>query len=276
MHDIANRFGSFWPQAILGSRRDRLVACIGAGLGVLITEWLSHRVLGTANPWFIASMGASALLMFAVPASPMAQPWTLIGGNLVSGLVGVSCAQWIENPDLAAAIAIALSIGAMYPLRCLHPPGGAVAITTVLGGPGVSDMGYHFVLSPVLLNSLLLLLLALLINRMAGRSFPHRVQPTPDHATTDRPPSERVGVSRADLHAVLSERGELPGIFLHTEMQALDLLQQHRISALPVTNAKGEQLCIVPQADLVAALFRAQFEREHGSGSTIAPQKELP
>lgn len=237
----------------MGSRRDRLVACIGAGLGVLITEWLSHRVLGTANPWFIASMGASALLMFAVPASPMAQPWTLIGGNLVSGLIGVSCAHWIESPDLAAAIAITLSIGAMYPLRCLHPPGGAVAITTVLGGPSVSDMGYHFVLSPVLLNSLLLLLLALLINRCAGRRFPHRVQ-----------------------HAVLRERGELSGIFLHTEMQALDLLQRHRISAVPVTNAKGQQLCIVPQADLVAALFRAQVEHEHGSGSTIDPLKELP
>lgn len=194
MHDIADRFGSFWPQAILGSRRDRLLACVGAGLGVLVTEWLCRRALGATNPWFIASMGASALLMFAAPASPMAQPWTLLGGNLVSALIGVSCAHWIASPDLAAAMAIALSIGAMYPLRCLHPPGGAVAITAVLGGPGVSDMGYHFVFSPVLLNSILLLLLALLIHRIAGRRFPHPVQQMPAFGAVDRaasaPPKE--------------------------------------------------------------------------------------
>lgn len=289
MQGLVNRLGSFWPQVILGSRRDRWVACMGAGLGVVATEWLSHRLLGVANPWFIASMGASALLLFAVPASPMAQPWTLIAGNLVSALIGVSCARWIGNPDLAAGLAIALSIGAMYPLRCLHPPGGAVAITAVLGGPDVSELGYHFVVYPVLLNSVLLLLLALLINRLAGRRFPHRVPHAPDHATADRPPSERVGTRRADLHAVLAQRGEvldiseddLQDILLETEMlahrrrfgvlrcadfmaqdvvtvdadttcaQALALLQRHRISALPVTSASGQLLGIVTLLDLL-------------------------
>jgi CBS domain-containing membrane protein len=289
MQGLAERLGSFWPQVILGSRRDRWVACIGAGLGVIATEWLSRRVLGAANPWFIASMGASALLLLAVPASPMAQPWTLIGGNLVSALIGVSCARWIENPDLAAGLAIALSIGAMYPLRCLHPPGGAVAITAVLGGPGVGDLGYRFVVFPVLLNSVLLLLLALLINHWAGRRFPHRVLHAPNHATADRPPSERVGTSRADLHAVLAERGEvldiseddLQEILVQTEMrahrrrfgvlrcadfmardvvtvdadatcaQALVLLQQHRISALPVTSTSGQLVGIVTLLDLL-------------------------
>lgn len=143
MQGFAGWYHSFWPQAILTSRRDRLVACIGAGLGLMATEWLSRRVLGAANPWFMASMGVSALLLFAVPASPLAQPWALIGGNLVSALIGVGCARWIDSPGLA------------------------------------------------------------------GRSFPHRALHAPDHRTTDRPPSERVGISRADLHAVLAERGEL-------------------------------------------------------------------
>lgn len=291
MQSLADRLGSFWPQVILGSRRDRWVACTGAGLGVIATEWLSHRLLGVANPWFIASMGASALLLLAVPTSPMAQPWTLIGGNLVSALIGVSCARWIESPDLAAGMAVALSIGAMYPLRCLHPPGGAVAITAVLGGPGVRDLGFHFAVYPVLLNSVLLLLLALLINHLAGRRFPHRVLHAPDHDTADLRPSERVGTSRADLHAVLAERGEvldiseddLQEILLQTEMrahrrrfgvlrcadfmardvvtvdadttcaQALALLQRHRISALPVTRTNGQLLGIVTLMDLLLA-----------------------
>lgn len=289
MQGFASWSSSFWPQAILASRRDRLVACIGAGLGLLATEWLSRQVLGAANPWFITSMGASALLLFAVPASPLAQPWSIIAGNLVSALIGVSCARWIASPSLAAALAIALAIGAMYPLRCLHPPGGAVAITAVFGGPAVSELGYRFVAFPVLLNSLLLTILALLINNFAGRSFPHRVLHVPGHDTTDRPPSERVGISRADLHAVLAERGELldiseddlQEILLQAEMrahgrrfgalrcadfmahdvvtidsdttcmQALVVLQRHRISALPVTNTAGQLLGIVTLLDLL-------------------------
>lgn len=286
---FAEKWASFWPQAIMGSRRDRLVACMGAGVGVIATEWLSRLVLGAANPWFIASIGASALLLFAVPASPMAQPWTLIGGNLVSAIVGVSCARWIENPDLAVGMAMALAIAAMYPLRCLHPPGGAVALTAVLGGSAVTELGYGFVTFPVLLNSLVLVALALVINKMAGRSYPHAARRAPDHLTSDHPPSERVGITLTDLHAVLSERGELldinesdlQDILLKTEMRAherrygvlrcadfmardvvtldpdttcaraLVLLQRHRISALPVTNAAGQLIGIVTLLDLL-------------------------
>lgn len=289
MQGFVGWYHSFWPQAILASRRDRLVACIGAGLGLMATEWLSRRVLGAANPWFMASMGASALLLFAVPASPLAQPWALIGGNLVSALIGVGCARWIDSPGLAAGLSVALAIGAMYPLRCLHPPGGAVAITAVLGGPSVEALGYRFLAYPVLLNSLLLTVLALLINNLAGRSFPHRALHAPDHRTTDRPPSERVGIRRADLHAVLAERGELldiseddlQEILLQAEVrshgrrfgalrcadfmardvvtidanttctQALEVLQRHRISALPVTSATGQLLGIVTLMDLL-------------------------
>jgi len=289
MQGFVNWLSYFWPQPILASRRDRLVACMGAGLGLVATEWLGRRVLGVASPWFIASMGASALLLFAVPASPLAQPWALIGGNLVSALIGVSCASWIDRPGLAAGLSVALAIGAMYPLRCLHPPGGAVAITAVLGGPAIGALGYRFVVFPVLFNSLLLTALALLINNLMGRSFPHRTLHVPGHLTADQPPSERVGISRADLHAVLTERGELldiseddlQEILLQTEMraherrfgalrcadfmahdvvtidpgttcaQALAALQRHRVSALPVTNATGQLLGLVTLFDLL-------------------------
>lgn len=289
MQGFASWCRSFWPQANLAGRRDRLLACVGAGVGLILTEWISRHTLGAANPWFIAPMGASAVLLFAVPASPLAQPWSIIGGNLVAALIGVSCASSIASPGLAAGLAVALAIGAMFPLRCLHPPSGAVALTAVLGGPAVSELGYRFVVYPVLLNSLLLTLLALLINNLAQRSYPHRVPHVPSHATADRPPSERVGISRADLHAVLADRGELidiseddlQEILLQAEMrahrrrfgalrcadfmahdvvtvdpdssclEALALLQRHRITALPVTTSAGQLLGIVTLLDLL-------------------------
>ncbi len=289
LHGLLPWCRSFWPQALLASRRDRWVACLGAALGMVATEWLSRRLLGAAHPWFMASMGASALLLFVVPASPLAQPWAIVGGNVVSALVGVTCAHTLSDPGLAAGLSVALSMALMYPLRCMHPPGGAVAITAVLGGPAVTELGYHFVVSPILLNSLLLLFLGVVINGLARRHYPHRTHPDPQHATQDLPPSQRIGVSRADLHAVLAAHGEpldiseddLQSILTQAEMrahrrrfgalrcadfmardvvsvppdvsclQALQALQRHRVSALPVTAASGELLGIVTLMDLL-------------------------
>ena len=82
---------SFVPAPLTGSRRDLWLGSVGAGIGLLITEWISHQALGSSNPWFIAPMGASAVLLFAVPASPLAQPWSIVGGNVMAALVGVAC-----------------------------------------------------------------------------------------------------------------------------------------------------------------------------------------
>ncbi|VEA74072.1 HPP family [Serratia rubidaea] len=93
-------------------------------------------MLGSVNLWFVAPMGASAVLLFAVPASPLAQPWSIVGGNLVAALIGVSCGKLIGDPGLACGVAACLAIGVMFKLRCLHPPSGAVALTAILGGEG--------------------------------------------------------------------------------------------------------------------------------------------
>ncbi|HCY17455.1 MAG: hypothetical protein A2Z93_10670 [Curvibacter sp. GWA2_64_110] len=201
---------SFLPAPLTVGRREIWLGCLGAGLGLLGAEWLSHQVLGEVNPWFIAPMGASAVLLFAVPASPLAQPWSIVGGNLVSALVGVSCALLLGHSGLAAGVAGALAIGAMFALRCLHPPGGAVALTAVLGGPAVSQLGYGFALWPVAANSSLLLLLALLLNNLMQRRYPHQpaAQAHP-HRTTDPLPSARLGFTQDDLDAALSGQGEL-------------------------------------------------------------------
>jgi len=130
-------------------------ACAGALFGILTAGLLSYLVLPASyhSAWLIAPMGASAVLLFAVPASPLAQPWSVIGGNLVAATIGVACAQMVDAPMLAAALAIALAIGAMFALRCIHPPSGAVALTAVLGGPAIHAMGFSFVLAPVAVNS---------------------------------------------------------------------------------------------------------------------------
>ncbi|MFC7556237.1 HPP family protein [Pseudoroseomonas wenyumeiae] len=160
----------------------------------LACTWLA----GSAGlpPVLIAPLGASAVLLFAVPASPLTQPWSILGGNTVSALAGVTCAHWIAEPLLAAPLAAALAIGAMFTLRCLHPPGGAIALTTVLGGPAVTAAGYHFAFSPVALNSLVLMFAALVYNNATRRAYPHRQQAAPrhPHQTADLQPTERLGL----------------------------------------------------------------------------------
>ncbi len=219
---------SFAPAPVNVSRREIVLGCVGAGLGLYLAAWLSQHMLAGLNPWFIAPMGASAVLLFAVPASPLAQPWSIVGGNVVSALIGVTCARHLPDTALAAAAAGALAIAAMFPLRCLHPPSGAVALTAVLGGPAVTSLGYAFVLWPVGIDSLLLLLTALLFNVSARRRYPHRAPaPAPAHLTRDAAPSARAGLGLPDLHAALRARGELLDVS-EDDLQALFVEAEHQ------------------------------------------------
>src|SRR5690606_7779209 len=163
------------------SHRECLLACLGAGLGVFSTEVISRLTWGTSVPWFIAPMGATAILLFVVPSSPLAQPWSVIGGNLIAGIVGVTCAHWLAHSGMAAALAVALSIGLMVRMRCLHPPSGAVAAMAVLGDPAILELGYEFVLWPVLANSFVMLAIALVFNNILKRGYPYRTAPAPGH-----------------------------------------------------------------------------------------------
>ena len=207
---LLNWLRSFRPVALAAGPRDLWLGSMGVGLGLLVTEWISHQTLGSANPWFIAPMGASAVLLFAVPASPLAQPWSLLAGNVLSALVGVTCWNVLGDSGASAALAGALAVGLMFSLRCLHPPGGAVAVTAVLGGPAVHALGLGFALWPVAVDSILMLLLALLFNNAAGRSYPHHGAPRPHpHDTRDDLPTQRAGPTREDLDSALASFGEV-------------------------------------------------------------------
>ncbi len=100
--------------------------------------------LSGIDEWLMASLGASALLVFVLPGSPMAQPWAVIAGNTLSALVGISCFHLIGQPLLALPAAVALSILGMFVLRCLHPPAAAISLIVVLGHIG----SYRYAFSP--------------------------------------------------------------------------------------------------------------------------------
>lgn len=156
------------------TRGGALLTALGCFIGLLAVGTISRAVVGPEGaPYIAAYMGAAAVLIFAVPHSPLSQPWPLLGGHVVSALVGVTCHELIPDLLLASASAVALAILVMQALRCLHPPGGAAAMVAVLGGPAIHELGYWYVLAPVGLNALVLLGLALLINNVIpGRRYP--------------------------------------------------------------------------------------------------------
>jgi CBS domain-containing membrane protein len=155
--------------------RERLIACLGAAIGIALTALLGALLVqGAALPLIVAPLGASAVLVFAVPASPLAQPWPVIGGNTLSALVGVAVYRLVPDAAIAAGLAAGAAILTMSLLRCLHPPGGAAALTAVIGGPTVHAAGFGFALLPVALNSVTLVAAGLLFHRVTRRSYPHR------------------------------------------------------------------------------------------------------
>ena len=191
--------------------RDRAVACLGALLGVAATGLICSLALGNDPhlPLLAAPMGASALLLFAVPASPLAQPWPIIGGNTLSAIVGLAVARFVPEPALAAGLAVALAIGLMSLTRCLHPPGGATALTAALGGPIVAAYGYAFALVPVGLNAVVLTLIGWSFHRLTRKTYPHRTAvPGNRHGTSDPPARARVGFTAKDIGEALADLGE--------------------------------------------------------------------
>ncbi|MGZ3241456.1 MAG: HPP family protein [Burkholderiaceae bacterium] len=287
-------FTRLLPQPNTAGGFEQMRACVGALFGLILTGALSYSLLGraSATAYLIAPMGASAVLLFCVPASPLAQPWSIIGGNLVSALIGVTCAKlFVDAPLLAAALAGCLAIAAMFTLRCLHPPSGAVALTAVLGGPIIREAGYTFVAMPVALNSILLVLTALFFNNATGRRYPHLQHSALQniHDTKDVAPTARLGFTSEDLDAVLKHydqvldvsRDDLESIFIETEMhayrrrfgvitcadimskdvitlefatelnEAWQLMRQHQIHALPVLNRARRVIGIVSQSDFL-------------------------
>lgn len=185
----------------------RLVACLGAAVGIAFTALVTAMVFGDGWPavLLVAPMGASAVLVFAVPASPLAQPWSVIGGNVISAIVGVGIASMVSSPGLASGLAVGGAILAMSLLRCLHPPGGAAALTAVIGGHAVAAAGWMFPLLPVGINAVILTAAGIAFHRLSGHSYPHR----PASGLQVPAGPENDGIPHPeDLDAALADLGE--------------------------------------------------------------------
>jgi CBS domain-containing membrane protein len=186
---------SFQPSPMKVDGRERVRVVFGALLGIGIVALLGYVFQGgAAGAWLIAPMGASAVLVFGVPHSPMAQPWSVVGGNTLSALAGWLCAVMIPDMHLAAACAVALAIAVMFLLGCLHPPGGASALLMVL----TRTTDPAFVLFPVLFDAAALTSAGILYNTLTGRPYPHSLAPSPPS------PTQASRFSDADLDAALA------------------------------------------------------------------------
>lgn len=149
------------------SHPQRWLASLGGLSGLLLILLLNQYLLqDDSHVFMIASMGASAVLIFAVPDGYMSQPWPVLGGHVCSVLVGMIVAATVNTPILACAVAVALSITLMHYLHCLHPPGGATALVAVVGGPAIQQLEHGTLLFIITLNALTLITLGQLFNRL--------------------------------------------------------------------------------------------------------------
>ena len=194
------------------SEREHWISATGGLLGILVVFWVSNHLLGSHVAVLIASsMGSSAVLLFAAPHGAMSQPWSVFGGHVVSALAGVASQQWLgHEPILAASMAVALSIALMYPLRCLHPPGGATALTAVVGGGTVHALGYGFIVMPIMINTAIILLVAVAYNYpFSWRRYPQvwwRMTAASEPAATDvGETDEKCMIPHSDLVYALSQ-----------------------------------------------------------------------
>ncbi|WP_136394599.1 HPP family protein [Aliigemmobacter aestuarii] len=278
--------------------REMMRASAGAAAGLLACLALAHLLtpVDTAiSPaaLLFAPLGATAFLVFAVPNSPLSQPWSAIVGNTASALIALTVIRVVGNPALSAALSVGGGILAMMSLRAIHPPAAAVALLISLNAGALRDTGYAFAWRPVMLDTTLLVAFAVLWNRATGRIYPFRQPPT--EAERASAPDRRLGLSADDLAAILQRMhlganigpedlarvigaaqaettarhlggitcGEIMSrnVFAVRPSATLDeigaMFRSHPVKALPVTDAAGHLCGTVNQSRYIKALTDA-------------------
>lgn len=148
---------------------------LGSFLGMALIAELHMQMVARGDLMLlIGSFGASAVLVFGAIRSPLGQPRNLVGGHVVSALVGVACYQLLGDlPSVAIPAAVATAIAAMHATRTLHPPGGATALIAVIGSDQVHELGYLFALVPAGTGAVLMLAVGLVVNNLPkNRRYP--------------------------------------------------------------------------------------------------------
>ncbi len=152
-------------------------AWAGSSLCVLCIAILDHIFFEANNVEFLmASFGASAVLVFGVPHSPLAQPRNVLGGHFVSAIAGVTCEIFLGSmPDLAACTSVSLAIFLMTITKSLHPPGGATALLAVVGDSSIKHLGYIYAVIPCLLGAAVVVAIGAFISHISHKrhEYPH-------------------------------------------------------------------------------------------------------
>ena len=189
------------------SHTERLVSTLGGTLVIACIFVITRATLGpTGTLLIVPSMGASAVLLFAVPHGALSQPWNVFGGHIISALTGVSCAMAVPGEIVAASLAVGLSVGAMHYLRCIHPPGGATALAAVIGGETTHALGYQFVFTPIMINVLVMLAVAVAFNYLfPWRRYPAWLADRKKPALTEPTRVSERAIKHGDLVAALSQ-----------------------------------------------------------------------
>ena len=283
----------------------------GAGLALLVCAGLlwGAAVDFATGAFLIAPMGASAVILFALPNSPLAQPWSAIVGNSLSALAALGVHQLPLDPALAIGISACLALLVMFLSRSLHPPGGAVALTAAMNPAMLEAMGLRFVLLPVLLGTVSLVLMALAWHRLTGRVYPFR-QPheAGPHATADKAAEQRLGLAPEELARILADyrqsanlgvedlsrliaaaeqvaAGHSLGAMTCEEIMSRDLVtvrpdarsatvadlfRKHGFTSIPVVDGKGVMLGVIFQLDLIRRARRDALRRRSRFGGAMA------
>lgn len=154
---------------------------LGSFIGILAVAYLAkYSIFDSQSYLFLTgAFGATAVLIYGAPMAEFSQPRNLIGGHLLSAIIGVSINKATSlgflNIEFACALAVSVAIAIMHFTRTMHPPGGATALIAVIGGKEIQQMGYWYVLFPVLSGAFIMLFVALVINNMS--SNPKRQYP---------------------------------------------------------------------------------------------------
>lgn len=229
---------------------EKLIVASACLVAIFLTAIVTSYFVSANAPILLASMGASAVILFVIPGSPLAQPWPFVGGQMLSALIGCATHYYVDDVAIAPALAVGLSVLAMLMLRCLHPPGAATALVPVLNGANHILSGPDFLLMPVGVNVALLMILTLLINRwVLGRDYPSAVFAREVYHSGQNLQGDLVGIDLRDIEQATSEcqhfvdvsADELCQIF--TRLQLLSF--QKNFGALSCADIlQGDVVCV--------------------------------
>ena len=257
---------SFGPTIARVHAKEALRAGLGAmvGLGLAGLFLLSPQVDPAWGLYLVAPFGATSVLLFAVPNSPLAQPWSAIVGNTVAALVAVAVSFAIDDPLARVVLSVGLAISVTMMCRALHPPAGAVAMTAALSPGAIDSLGFWFALTPIAAGTTTLVLIAIGYARLTGRRYPFRhFEDTGPDRTETLSPVARLGLSEEELSSILDRYRQsfnlgvedLARLIAAAEVQAAS----HETGAMTTADIMSKDLVTVTAdttlAD-VAELFR--------------------